>query len=235
MTQDATTAQPSPEAIAQARELNAALKEAVDADAVVRGQATELEKLEGRVTQLRLKVNDLEARRNQVAEQYTRATDVERRRLTKTISDARHDLTAAQIELDMTNRRYERALAQSRQGAEPKIATVAPPPQRPLFTSSQVEDVGVGVFLLMLPLVLALARRIWVRAGRPAAAVGLESGPRLQRIEQAVESIAIEVERIGEAQRFTTRLLTERQAEPVAGQIPPMPSARKDPGTITPH
>jgi hypothetical protein len=33
---------------------------------------------------------------------------------------------------------------------------------------------------------------------------------RLARLEQAVESIAIEVERISEGQRFTTRLLTER-------------------------
>ncbi|MEO8562929.1 MAG: hypothetical protein ABI601_12680 [bacterium] len=33
---------------------------------------------------------------------------------------------------------------------------------------------------------------------------------RLARIEQAVESIAIEVERISEGQRFTTKLLAER-------------------------
>jgi hypothetical protein len=33
---------------------------------------------------------------------------------------------------------------------------------------------------------------------------------RLARLEQAVESIAIEVERISEGQRFTTKLLTER-------------------------
>ena len=39
---------------------------------------------------------------------------------------------------------------------------------------------------------------------------------RLARIEQAVESIAIEVERISEGQRFTTKLLAERaQADPI--------------------
>ena len=233
MTQDASTAQPSAEAIARARELNAALEEAVDADAFIKGRFTELQKLEGRVTELRLKVNNLEARRDQVAEQYTRATDVERRRLAKTMGDAQHDLTAAQIELDMTNKRYERALAESRQGTEPKIATVAPPAQRPLLTPSQMEDAGVGIFLLMLPLVLALARRIWVRTGRHPAAVGLESSPRLQRIEQAVESIAIEVERIGEAQRYTTKLLSERGN--VGAHIPPAAPLGREPGTITPH
>ncbi len=41
---------------------------------------------------------------------------------------------------------------------------------------------------------------------------------RLARIEAAVESIAIEVERISEAQRFTTKLLSERSS---ASQAPP--------------
>lgn len=36
---------------------------------------------------------------------------------------------------------------------------------------------------------------------------------RLTRIEQAVDAVAVEVERISEAQRFTTRLLTERHKE----------------------
>jgi signal transduction protein with GAF and PtsI domain len=36
---------------------------------------------------------------------------------------------------------------------------------------------------------------------------------RLQRLEQAVESIAIEVERISEGQRFLTKLQTEQRSE----------------------
>ncbi|MBI2409311.1 MAG: hypothetical protein HYV19_13525 [Gemmatimonadetes bacterium] len=41
-----------------------------------------------------------------------------------------------------------------------------------------------------------------------------QSAERLARIEAAVESIAVEVERISEAQRFTTKLLAERSASP---------------------
>ena len=33
---------------------------------------------------------------------------------------------------------------------------------------------------------------------------------RMERIEQAIDAIAVEVERVSEAQRFTTRLLSER-------------------------
>jgi hypothetical protein len=39
---------------------------------------------------------------------------------------------------------------------------------------------------------------------------------RLDRIEQAVDAIAIEVERMAESQRFTTRLLSERLPTPEA-------------------
>ena len=37
-----------------------------------------------------------------------------------------------------------------------------------------------------------------------------ETSARIERIEQAVDAIAIEIERISEGQRFTTRLLSER-------------------------
>ena len=38
----------------------------------------------------------------------------------------------------------------------------------------------------------------------------LEGDARLARLEQAVEAIAVEVERIGESQRFLTKVLTEK-------------------------
>ena len=37
--------------------------------------------------------------------------------------------------------------------------------------------------------------------------------PRLDRLEQAVDAIAIEIERIAEGQRFVTKVMTERPAQ----------------------
>jgi hypothetical protein len=51
-------------------------------------------------------------------------------------------------------------------------------------------------------------------AAEPESAYRLEQ--RLAGIEQVVQAIAIEVERLGEGQRFTTRLLAERVAEDAA-------------------
>jgi hypothetical protein len=65
----------------------------------------------------------------------------------------------------------------------------------------------VGVFI-GAPLARALGRRVERRDELPTS----EVLTRLQSIEHAVESIAVEVERISEAQRFTTRLLAEGNA-----------------------
>jgi hypothetical protein len=42
------------------------------------------------------------------------------------------------------------------------------------------------------------------------ARLGTETDARIERIEHAVDAIAIEIERISEGQRFTTRLLSDR-------------------------
>ena len=67
----------------------------------------------------------------------------------------------------------------------------------------------------------ALRARIRERERESIGAIpNSQVGERLARIESAVDSIAIEVERISEAQRFTTRLLAERSAassQPASG------------------
>jgi len=66
---------------------------------------------------------------------------------------------------------------------------------------------------MVLPLVRAWARRL---EGRAAAALPLRDvEERLDRIERAVESIAVEVERVSEGQRFVTKLLAEKAPSPL--------------------
>ena len=56
-----------------------------------------------------------------------------------------------------------------------------------------------------------------------------EVAERLNRIETSVDSTALEVERISEGQRFTTRLLAERTGPPSFGDKP------RPGGSTTPH
>lgn len=52
----------------------------------------------------------------------------------------------------------------------------------------------------------------------------------LHRLSQAVDVMAVEIERLSEGQRFTARLLAERASTQFSKQ-----SAERTPGVITPH
>jgi len=73
---------------------------------------------------------------------------------------------------------------------------------------------------LFFPLVRAFARKLELEGAQPR--IPKEVADRLARMEQAIDSVAVEVERISEAQRFTTRLLSERTANalPAGAGVP---------------
>jgi hypothetical protein len=79
----------------------------------------------------------------------------------------------------------------------------------------QAVDISIGFFLTIaiiiigLPLARAFARRMDRRGG--TAQVSNEVSSQLAHLNQAVDAIALEVERISEGQRFTTRLLSEQR------------------------
>ncbi len=81
--------------------------------------------------------------------------------------------------------------------------------------------VPIGFFAMVVAIVLGVPlvrARIKERERHGAPVLqDAQAAERLARIEAAVESIAIEVERISEAQRFTTKLLSERSS----GGLPP--------------
>ena len=70
-----------------------------------------------------------------------------------------------------------------------------------LFICMAVTAIGV-------PIARAFARRM--DRDQIVPAVPAELAAQIERMEHAIDSIAIEVERISEGQRFTTKLLSER-------------------------
>ena len=73
--------------------------------------------------------------------------------------------------------------------------------------------VPLGFFAMVVaivvgrPMVKAMAAKVEAESKRPQ--IPAEVVNRLERIEQAVDAIAVEIERISEGQRFTTKLLSE--------------------------
>lgn len=69
----------------------------------------------------------------------------------------------------------------------------------------------VVTFFIGVPIALAYARRIWKKGVQTVAAIPQDIYERFNRIDQAIDSVAVEVERIGENQRYVTKLVNDQR------------------------
>ena len=95
------------------------------------------------------------------------------------------------------------------------------------------ELVALGMGLtaaLLFPVALAWARRLW-RKANVISAVPAELTDRVGSIERNLETVALEIERIGEGQRFVTQLLASRVAAAAARAPAALPG--RAPGSST--
>jgi hypothetical protein len=113
----------------------------------------------------------------------------------------------------------------------PVIAVPPVPPTPPMFPGAyggdpfnngdvippQVVDISIAFFIMCAVMVIGwpLARAFGKRIERrgEVAAINPAVAEQLQRIEQAVEAVSIEVERISESQRFMARLQNAQTPE----------------------
>ena len=89
--------------------------------------------------------------------------------------------------------------------------------------------VVAGAVAIFAPLARAHARRL----DRQTPQIPAHVSARLERIDQSLEAIALEVERISEGQRFTTKLLAERSPTP-AQQGSAIAGTSPAPGALPP-
>ena len=89
------------------------------------------------------------------------------------------------------------------------------PPNAMAMSSAIVAIVVGGLIAIVSPFVKAYSRKIELQAHAAGSSPDIEA--RLARIEQAIEAVAVEIERISEGQRFTTKLLSEARPEREGG------------------
>lgn len=202
MQQDAPTPPPAPSA-------PGATAVQVAPEAAPRAAMT-LDALRAMRRELSSQITSATNRRNQLAEQLREASPAER-----------PGLEARIAVLDERIVQLEQQIAESgRLLTENPMALVASSraPDQVMwggFSPGQATAISiVGTIFVLAPLAIAAARLMWRRARMPARTpLPPEASQRLERIEQAVDAVSIEVERVTEGQRFLTRLLTERAPE----------------------
>jgi hypothetical protein len=100
----------------------------------------------------------------------------------------------------------------------PLLSQSTSTPFRGAPTSGQMTAITiVGTLFVLFPLSIAFARLLWRRATHhtPPQSMAPELTSRLDRMEQGIEAIAIEVERISEGQRFVAQLMSDTAQRPV--------------------
>lgn len=107
--------------------------------------------------------------------------------------------------------------------APPELLATSTAPTFVQFPSRGEPSID-GVFalliaVLVLQFILIVRTRTRRRGPTPDDSAVRDAAARLARLEQAVDAIAVEVERVSEGQRFVTRLLADNRA-PAMQQLP---------------
>lgn len=185
----------------------------------------ELRALKTRRSEISSQLENVAARRKTLANQIEQArTPAVQDGMVARLRVMDERIVSLESDLAETGRLLQLAPPSAYAGSEARAVTVAtgrggPPPGFDGSISSinpgVVISLGV-IFILavLMPLAVTASRIWWRRAtGTLPARQQKADTDRLERLEGAVETIAIEMERVSEGQRFMTRILTEGRAE----------------------
>jgi hypothetical protein len=160
----------------------------------------------------------IKARRSELSDQLISAAN-RRQEIAKQIQSAsganRAGLEQRLGVLDARIARLEQDIAETgEQLSSPAYAMVDQKDSTPYPTISMnaVPILIVFTLFVLCPIALAFARSIWKRGSQPRVVPDRDTAVRLERMEQTMDAIAIEIERVSEGQRFVTRLMSEGKA-----------------------
>ena len=171
--------------------------------------------LERMLSDLREQRADFARRRETTSGSYENATGVNREGLGERLKTLDANIMKYENEMERVGREIatrppETTTATSQQGVPPGY-----------MSGDDAAGMAFGFSFATMILTFFIVRRFMRRKYGGGASINtlgrreqpnlIASNERLERIEQAVDSIAIEVERVSENQRFMTRLMTETQ------------------------
>ena len=144
------------------------------------------------------------ARRRSVREAMRSATGSDRAGLEQRLGVLDARILRLESEIDANGRQIASVPAAM-------LANSVEPFGLPANIMDELVPIAVVFTLFVLsPIAVSIARLFWKRGSIPRhAAPSPENAQRLERMEKAIDSIAIEMERVSEGQRFVTRLLSD--------------------------
>jgi hypothetical protein len=209
--QDPTLAQTIREQVRQS--IRDAARQARDAAQEVRDGQQHVRDAQQHVRAMEQRVREAQHQVREAQQQVRAATSPDQRDAAQqSLNTAQDGVREAEAAVRDAEAQVRDAEGQLRGADRVGVQTIQIPPRMQHAIPRQAVDLAIGFFIMCVVLVIGwpIARALGRRIDRPRTTTPLDSGmgEQLQRIEQAVEAMAIEVERISEAQRFMTRLQT---------------------------
>jgi hypothetical protein len=188
--------------------------------------ARDVAALRARGSELSRQLNSADSRRRSLQERLQGAQGADKAGLEQRLSVL--DNRIARIELDIEQNGRELASLP---------ATLATSTQEPfVFRTSSANRIAGNVtgiiivftIFVLSPIAFSISRLLWKRSSAPRqpAAIPSDTTERLERMEQAMDAIAIEIERVSEGQRFVTRILAEGKGNALGAGEPALEAMR---------
>lgn len=172
----------------------------------------DIEAIRERRSELSNQLESAASRRSEIVEELKDAEGAVKAGLEQRMSVLDQRILQLEADIAETGRQLTSAPAGLLATTETPFMPFALPPH-------VVERVSVLFTLFVLaPIAVSIAWAIFRKTMRSSSDTGkrVDGGERLQRLENSVDAIAVEIERISEGQRFVTRLLTEAAPQSAA-------------------
>ena len=168
--------------------------------------ANQLRGYRERLRELRNQLQDAAERRASVASQLRRADESARSGFEQRLQILDSQIMQLQRDIAVTGQLIT--------NAPPELLATTTPAFGPMVAQNLdgiIPIVAILSVFVLGPFAIAMSRLIWKRGSLPSRAAGVDHATQqqLDQLQQAVDTIAVEVERISEGQRFVTRLLSE--------------------------
>jgi hypothetical protein len=173
---------------------------------------TDVQALYARRQDIRDQINAQERLRTSLVNEIRSAPDgVSRTGLESRVGRIDQDLIRLDQQLSTISQRLDAAPSEL-------IEQTAVPNPNKQYQDGYEEGLPTGIFGTLSVLAAVWLFRWWrgKKKRKGGRLVEADDAPRMQRLEQGMEAIAIEIERISEGQRFVTRLLSEKDPVPLS-------------------
>ncbi len=170
---------------------------------------TDVQVLRNQRSELSDQIRSAQSRRGEIRQALKNATGVDRQGLEQQMNVLNGRI--ARLEQDIDEVGKQLASPQAIRAAGVQVPNNFPRSPRDRAFENMVPMVVVFTLFVLAPIAFSVSRFFWKSASRKPVAQDPEQAKRLERMEHAIDSIAIEVERVSEGQRFVTRILAEGQ------------------------